>query len=57
MPTDDSTKPCPVCGSTEHTTDGHLDGGSPVTAGHIDGGAPPDYAVEPVYVEDDDDRR
>lgn len=36
--------PCEKCDSTEHTTLGHIDGGSPTpftTNGHIDGGAPP----------------
>jgi hypothetical protein len=38
------TKPCEECESTEHTTLGHWDGGSPTpmtTNGHWDGGAPP----------------
>jgi hypothetical protein len=38
------TDPCEKCDSTEHTTMGHIDGGSPTpftTNGHIDGGAPP----------------
>jgi len=40
----DDTKPCTECESTEHTTSGHYDGGSPApvtTNGHYDGGAPP----------------
>jgi hypothetical protein len=34
---------CEKCESTEHTTNGHIDGGAPpaTTNGHIDGGAPP----------------
>ena len=41
---DAKTDPCEKCESTDHTTMGHIDGGSPTpfTAnGHIDGGAPP----------------
>lgn len=58
MATDTATdEPCEECGSTEHATDGHFDARSPVLpAGHIDG-ARPDYATEPVHVDDDDDRR
>src|SRR5215213_4704839 len=34
--------PCATCGTTEHTTLGHMDGGTPMTTnGHMDGGAPP----------------
>jgi hypothetical protein len=41
-PADGDTKPCKLCESNEHTTNGHYDGGSPVTAeGHYDGGAVP----------------
>lgn len=41
---DPKIDPCEKCESTDHTTMGHIDGGSPTpfTAnGHIDGGAPP----------------
>lgn len=39
---EDDTKPCKECKSTEHTTSGHFDGGSPVTGnGHFDGGSAP----------------
>jgi hypothetical protein len=40
----DDTKPCKECNSPNHTTLGHVDGGSPapVTAnGHVDGGSMP----------------
>lgn len=46
---EDDTKPCKKCQSTDHTTLGHIDGGSPqpVTAdGHIDGGAPAPVTVQ-----------
>jgi len=36
---------CDKCDKTDHTTSGHIDGGSPTpltTNGHIDGGAPPE---------------
>lgn len=40
----DDTKPCQKCQSMDHTTLGHIDGGSPqpfTVEGHIDGGAAP----------------
>jgi hypothetical protein len=40
----DDTLPCKECSSTEHTTLGHWEGGSPAPAttnGHWEGGAPP----------------
>lgn len=34
--------PCTECGTIEHSTSGHYDGGTPTTTnGHYDGGAPP----------------
>jgi hypothetical protein len=42
--TETGTTPCEKCDSTEHTTLGHMDGGTPTTFttdGHMDGGAPP----------------
>lgn len=42
-PTIEDTTPCAECKSTEHTTRGHVDGGTPapIANGHVDGGAAP----------------
>ncbi|MFL6121230.1 hypothetical protein [Actinophytocola sp.] len=38
---EDDTKPCKKCQSMDHTTLGHVDGGTPFTVeGHVDGGVP-----------------
>jgi hypothetical protein len=43
-PVEGNTKPCKLCQSNEHTTNGHFDGGSPAPVaaeGHFDGGSTP----------------
>jgi hypothetical protein len=39
----EDTTPCAECKSTEHTTRGHVDGGTPtpIANGHVDGGSAP----------------
>jgi hypothetical protein len=41
VPTIEDAPPCAECKSTEHTTKGHVEGGSPIANGHVEGGTAP----------------